>query len=145
MAEVRRWRGRIGFAAAIVVAAAALAIGSGLGASSPQTPAQRASAVESRIRCPSCDDISVAESEAGSAVAVRHEITGLVAQGRTDGEIEAHLVAQYGSSILLVPPASGVSLLVWVVPAAAGALAAGVLAALVWRRSASWRRLRAAR
>lgn len=130
------------FVLALVVLAGALVIGSGVTSSRPPTAAQRAATLEARVRCPSCDDISVAQSAASSAVAVRHEITHLIAAGRSDQQIESDLVAQYGPGIMLAPSASGLSAVVWYLPALAGALAVAALGALFWRRSRSLRRLR---
>lgn len=145
-APVRRsWAGRASFLLALAVAGVALAIGAGVGSSRPPTAAQRAAAIEAQVRCPSCDDLSVLQSAASSAVAVRRQITAEVARGEAATAIENGLVAQYGPSILLSPPASGLSSLVWYLPAAAGAVALGVLGIFFWRRSRSWRALRGPR
>ena len=61
----------------------------------------------------------------------------------SDHAIEQRLVAQYGPSILLEPPDSGLSSLVWLLPLAAGCLSVGGLGVFFWRRSRTWRRLRA--
>jgi cytochrome c-type biogenesis protein CcmH/NrfF len=139
---VRRVRGRASFVLALAVLAVALVIGSGVVSSRPPTSAQRAGALETQIRCPSCVDVSVAESSAAAAIAVRHEVARLAAAGMSDHAIERRLVAQYGPSILLSPPDSGLTSLVWLLPLAAGLLAAGGLGAFFWRRSRSWRSLR---
>lgn len=137
----RRRGGRVSFVMALVVLGVALAIGSGVGSSSPPSNAQRAAAIEAQVRCPSCDDLSVAQSSASSALAVRHQIVTEVGRGESAGRIENGLVAQYGPSILLSPPASGLSALVWYIPAVAGALALAALGVFFWRRSRSWRAL----
>ena len=114
-----------------------LIIGSGVLSSSPPTVAQRAYAIESVVRCPSCEDLSVAVSSAPTAVTVRTTVRQLIAEGRTDQQIEGYLVARYGSSIVLDPPASGWSLLVWLLPLLGGAAALVMLGVvLVRRRSA---------
>jgi cytochrome c-type biogenesis protein CcmH len=136
-----RWGSRLSFVLALVVLGVALAIGAGVGSSSPPTDAQRAAAIEAQVRCPSCDDLSVAQSTASSALAVRHQILTEVEHGMSATGIENGLVAQYGSSILLSPPASGLSALVWYVPAVAGGLALCALVVFFWRRSRSWRAL----
>lgn len=138
----RRYRGKASFVAALVVLAVFLTIGSGVGSSGPPTAAARAAAIDARIRCPSCVDISVAQSSAASAIAVRHEVSRLVAAGASDQAIEQRLVSQYGESILLAPPDSGLSSVVWLLPVLAGVLGVGGLAIFFWRRSRSWRRLR---
>ncbi len=118
-----------------VVVVVALLVGSGIFHLSPPTPAQRATAIESVVRCPTCEDLSVAQSSAPTAVAVRSAVSQLIAEGRSDQQIEAYLVARYGSSIVLDPPASGWSLLVWLLPLL-GALAAttALVVVLVRRR-----------
>ena len=60
----------------------------------------------------------VAESNATSAVAVRHEIAAKVKAGQSDNEILTSLESTYGTSILLSPPTSGLGVLLWVVPVA---------------------------
>lgn len=128
-----RWLPWAGLAVALVVA---LFIGSGT-RSGPETVAQRVDHISQDVRCPSCTGLSVAESDAPTAVAIRQLITARVEAGRSDASIEADLVRSYGSGILLSPPAHGVSAVVWVVPILAGA--AGVIGlVVVFRR----RRLR---
>ena len=111
-----------------------LVIGSGVLSSSPPTAAQRAYAIESVVRCPSCEDLSVAASSAPTAVTVRATVRQLIAEGRTDPQIEDYLVARYGSSIVLDPPASGWSLLVWLLPLLGGAAALVMLGVVLVRR-----------
>jgi len=135
---------RVSFVLAIVVAAVALAFGSGLGRGGPVTPAQRAAVLDTQIRCPSCDDISVAESTAASALAVRHEVLRLTRAGESDQAIETQLVGQYGESILLSPPTSGLSGLLWLLPLVAGVAAVTAVAVMLWRRARAFHRLRGA-
>ncbi|MGH9098257.1 MAG: cytochrome c-type biogenesis protein, partial [Acidimicrobiales bacterium] len=112
----------------------ALLIGSGALNSAPTTPAQRAVGIETRIKCPSCEDLSVANSSAQTAVIIRNTVGQLIGEGKSDQQIEAYLVSRYGSSIVLVPPASGWSLLVWVLPLGGGVLAIGLLAVVLVRK-----------
>lgn len=72
--------------------------------------------LETLVRCPSCDDLSVAVSNATSAIAVRHEIATKVHEGQSDNKILTSLESAYGTSILLSPPTSGLGVLLWVVP-----------------------------
>ncbi|HUY17210.1 MAG TPA: cytochrome c-type biogenesis protein CcmH [Acidimicrobiales bacterium] len=72
--------------------------------------------LETLVRCPSCDDISVAVSNATSAIAVRHEIATKVHEGQSDNKILTSLESAYGTSILLSPATSGLGVLLWVVP-----------------------------
>ena len=119
----------------LAVLAVALVIGSGAFSGKAQTSAQRASAIESVVRCPSCIDVSVAQSEASTALSVRHEIERLVAQGRSTAQIEQTLVNQYGQTILLEPPDADGFALIWIVPIVLGVAALAVIGVLFWRRS----------
>ena len=117
-----------------VVLVVALLVGSGVFSSSPPTDAQRATAIEQVIRCPSCEDLSVAVSSAPTAVTVRATVAHLIAQGRSDQEIRDYLVARYGSAIVLDPPTSGWSALVWVLPVLVGVLGVVGLVVVFARR-----------
>jgi cytochrome c-type biogenesis protein CcmH len=128
----------------LAVLAVALVVGSGAFSSRPQTSAQRAAAIESVVRCPSCIDVSVAQSEESTALTVRHEIQRQVAQGRSTAQIERTLVAQYGQTILLEPPDADGFAIIWIVPIVLGAGALGVIAVLFWRRSRQFAAVRAA-
>ena len=80
------------------------------------TQQNRITHLETLVKCPSCEDLSVAQSNATSAIAVRHEITRRVHEGQSDSRILTSLEAVYGTSILLSPPTSGLGALLWVVP-----------------------------
>lgn len=72
--------------------------------------------LESLVKCPACDDLSVAQSNATSSIAVRNDITRRVHEGQSDDKILTSLEATYGTSILLSPSTSGVGSLLWLVP-----------------------------
>jgi cytochrome c-type biogenesis protein CcmH len=119
----------------LVIVAVALAIGSGVFSGKPETEAQRAARIEAVIRCPSCIDVSVAQSQETTAVAVRHEIEQQVARGESTAQIEQTLIDQYGQNILLEPPDAGGFAVIWIVPIVLAAGALVVVGALFWRRS----------
>jgi cytochrome c-type biogenesis protein CcmH/NrfF len=126
------------------VVAVALAIGSGAFSGTRQTDAQRAAAIEAVVRCPSCIDVSVAQSEQSTALAVRHEIARQVAEGRSTAQIEHTLTSQYGPAILLEPPDADGFPVIWVVPGALAAVALAALGVVFWRRSRQFNALRPA-
>jgi cytochrome c-type biogenesis protein CcmH len=116
---------------------AVLAVALFVGASRPgpvPSLAQRAAALEGQLRCPSCEDVSVADSSAPVALSIKGIVERRLRQGQSDGAIESFLVSRYGEGILLRPPTSGGTRVVWVVPIAALAGAAVVLGAFLWRR-----------
>jgi cytochrome c-type biogenesis protein CcmH len=126
----------------LVVLAVALVIGSGVLHGSPETQAQQAAAIDAVIRCPSCTDVSVAQSNESTALAVRHEVRRLVSAGQSVAQIEQALVAQYGPSILLEPPDSAGFALIWIIPIVLGVGTLAGIAVLFWRRSRQFAALR---
>jgi cytochrome c-type biogenesis protein CcmH len=96
-----------------LLAVVALAL---VAAPSSPSAASRVAHLETLVKCPSCDDLSVAQSNATSAVAVRSEIATKVREGRSDNQILTSLEDVYGPSILLSPPTSGLGIILWVGP-----------------------------
>lgn len=119
-----------------IIATTALAIGA-VDDGGPRTDAERAGELAREIRCPQCLGESVSESNVAIAREIRADISRRVDDGQTDDEIRTAYVDLYDQSILLTPPGSGFSSLVWVIPVVGGAAAAGVLGFAFWR----WRRL----
>lgn len=128
---------RIAWATLGLVAAAALTFAALSGGPSVESAANRADRLASGVRCPTCQGLSAAESDAKAATAVRAEISRRVAEGQTDEEIRQALVDRYGREILLTPEGEGVAALVWVLPVAAGVVAASALGLRLRRRAGS--------
>ena len=87
------------------------------------------------MRCPSCDDLSVAQSNETTAIAVRHQIESMVASGASTADIDQTLVSEYGQTVLLTPPDAGGIPVLWIVPIVVLVGALGGVAVLFWRRS----------
>jgi len=92
------------------------------------TAAERVDRITSELRCVTCQGLSVRDSPASSARQMRDLVVQRVAEGRTDEEIRNEFRASYGDWVLLSPPASSWTGLIWLVPLVA--LAAGLAAAL---------------
>ena len=123
MTRARTWAGTW---APWVLLAVVVAVGLGIGAShrgTPPTLGQRVRAIASQIRCPSCADLTSAESNSETAVAVRALIRRDLVAGESAAQIEQYLADRYGNDILLRPPAHGVDALVWVLPVVVAGLA----------------------
>ena len=127
----------------IVVLVVALVIGSGALDSAPQTAGQRAAALEADVRCPSCTDVSVADSNATTALAVRHQIESMVAAGQSDADIDQTLVSEYGQTILLVPPDAGGVPVIYIIPIVLGGATLAGVGIVFWRRSRDFGALKA--
>jgi cytochrome c-type biogenesis protein CcmH len=90
-----------------------------LEAPSTATTQGRIAHLETLVKCPACEDLSVAQSNATSSIAVRDDIARRVREGESDNKILTSLEATYGTSILLSPSTSGLGFLLWLVPFAA--------------------------
>lgn len=114
------------------VAIAVLAYGS----SHPSQGSQKArvSSLDSLIKCPACQDLSIAQSDAPSSVTLRHEVARFVRAGWSNARIESWVTARYGSTALLVPQSSSDSTILYLVPVALVGLGVAGLGWYLWRR-----------
>ncbi len=78
---------------------------------------QAVAAVAAEIRCPKCQALSIADSGAQSAQAMREEARSLLAAGYTREQVVGYFEQRYGEFVLLEPRARGLNLLVWGAPA----------------------------
>jgi cytochrome c-type biogenesis protein CcmH/NrfF len=115
-----------------VVAVVALAVGSVHPAQA--NSAARIAHLDSLIKCPSCVDLSIAQSDAPIAVGLRSEVVTWVHQGLSDARIEQLVVARFGEQALLVPSGTGADELLWAVPLSVIGSAGVLLAGYLWRR-----------
>ncbi len=88
----------------------------------------RAGALAAELRCPVCQGLSAADSQAEAAVAMRTRVEQLMREGRSDEQIRAWFVDRYGEWVLLEPPRHGRHWIVWLGPLVLLLAGAGVVA-----------------
>lgn len=92
-------------------------------------PAQEARArrLSAELRCLVCQNQSIDDSDAALAGDLRRLVRERIKAGDDDAMIRAFLVSRYGEFVLLKPPLSSATLLLWGLPI--GALMIGLFAA----------------
>lgn len=92
------------------------------------TPAQEAQYYDliKDIRCPTCQNNNVAESNAPLARQLRTLIASQIERGKSNAEINAYLIDRYGEFITYAPPFNPRTWLLWLAPSAI------MLIALLW-------------
>ena len=102
---------------------------------SSETTTAQIQAVESTLRCPTCQGLSVADSPSPIAAEMRRIVVRQVAAGRSPQQIRGYFTARYGDWILLSPPLAGIGWVVWLAPAAVLVVGVGGLGWFLRRRS----------
>ncbi len=121
--------------AALVLAALVLAVPAG--ATAAECPKTTLSDVEEEVMCPVCGTPLELATEAPQAEREREFIRRQVADCRSEEEIKAALVDEFGENVLALPGNDGFDLAAYLVPGLAVLLGAGAVAATAigWRRS----------
>lgn len=92
--------------------------------------------VSSELRCVVCQGLSIQDSPSTLAQEMRSVVREQLAAGRTPEQVKAYFVERYGEWVLLRPKASGVNLIVYLLPIAM--ILGG--AAFVFTKARSWTR-----
>ncbi|KKA44408.1 MULTISPECIES: cytochrome c-type biogenesis protein [unclassified Salinivibrio] len=74
-------------------------------------------ALTSELRCPKCQNNSIADSNAELAQDLRQKVHQMLQQGRTDEEIRSFMVARYGNFVTYNPPVTASTVILWLAPA----------------------------
>lgn len=86
---------------------------------------QRVMTLGKKFRCAVCQGVAISDSPASMARAQLDKVRELVADNRSDQEIEEYFVARYGEWVLLEPKKDGLNALLWLGPVLL--LAAGLI------------------
>ncbi|EIC5323302.1 cytochrome c-type biogenesis protein CcmH [Salmonella enterica] len=72
-----------------------------------------------QLRCPKCQNNSIADSNAMIATDMRRKVYDLMQEGKSNKEIVGYMVARYGNFVTYDPPLTPLTVLLWVLPLAA--------------------------
>lgn len=115
-----------------VVLATSMIVALGFLVLTAPTDTDRVQALGQQIKCPVCQGESIGDSPAQMARDMMSLVAQRVDEGRTDDEIVDELLGSYSGAVLLDPPASGATLLLWIAPLLA--VVAGAVVIGWWRR-----------
>ena len=108
--------------------ALALALAPALATATAAVDETRLQTLAAQLRCPVCQNQSLADSDAELAADLREEIRRQLAAGRSDEEVRRFMVARYGDFVLYDPPLRASTGLLWGAPFALLGVAALALA-----------------
>ncbi len=81
--------------------------------------------IAAELRCPVCQNLSVADSPSEMAQQMRAIIQQQLKEGKSPDEVKTYFISKYGEWVMLAPTAKGFSLLIWILPFVA--LGGGIL------------------
>lgn len=92
---------------------------------------QQFRALTEQLRCPKCQNNSIADSNAMIAHDMREKVYQLMQQGKSRQQIIDYMVARYGNFVTYEPPLTPSTIILWLLPALF-ILGGGVV---IWRSS----------
>lgn len=90
------------------------------------------------LRCPKCQNQSIADSDAGIAQDMRERVARMIREGSSDAEIVDYFVDRYGDFVSYRPPLNNQTMILWLGPGLLlmfGGLAIAVLMVRASRRA----------
>ncbi|EEN3929741.1 hypothetical protein DAJ39_23485 [Salmonella enterica subsp. enterica serovar Poona] len=87
-----------------------------------------------QLRCPKCQNNSIADSNAMIATDMRRRVYDLMQEGKSRQEIIDYMVARYGHFVTYDPPLTPLTVLLWVLPLAAIVAGGWIIVARTRRR-----------
>jgi cytochrome c-type biogenesis protein CcmH len=95
----------------------------------------RVKEVASGLRCPVCQNLSVADSPSRLAREMRSEIADRLQAGVSPDQIRGYFVQRYGEWVLLAPTRRGLNLVPWLVPIAGVLFGLGLWVVVLRRKT----------
>lgn len=90
--------------------------------------------VANELRCPTCQGLSILESDAKFSVQMKNIVESKINSGWEKDKILTYFTERYGPWILRTPPKKGFSLLAWIVPVSLFILGPFLLWIFIWRK-----------
>ena len=87
-----------------------------------------------QLRCPKCQNNSIADSNSMIATDLRQKVYELMQEGKSQKEIVDYMVARYGNFVTYDPPLTPFTVLLWVMPVVAIGLGGWIIFARTRRR-----------
>lgn len=87
-----------------------------------------------QLRCPKCQNNSIADSNSMIATDLRQKVYELMQEGKSQKEIVDYMVARYGNFVTYDPPLTPLTVLLWVMPVVAIGLGCWIIFARTRRR-----------
>ncbi|HFW3114435.1 TPA: cytochrome c-type biogenesis protein CcmH, partial [Salmonella enterica subsp. diarizonae serovar 61:r:-] len=87
-----------------------------------------------QLRCPKCQNNSIADSNAMIATDMRRKVYDLMQEGKSRQEIIDYMVARYGNFVTYDPPLTPLTVLLWVLPLVAIVAGGWIIIARTRRR-----------
>ncbi|WHP32684.1 cytochrome c-type biogenesis protein CcmH [Trabulsiella odontotermitis] len=86
------------------------------------------------LRCPKCQNNSIADSNSMISVDMRQKVYELMQEGKSKQEVIDYMVARYGNFVTYDPPLTPLTVLLWLIPAVAVLTGGWVIFARTRRR-----------
>jgi cytochrome c-type biogenesis protein CcmH len=100
----------------------------------PPSQAARVRYLDSVIKCPECDNISIAQSNIVEAQDLKEKVAALVASGKTNAQIESYVVGLFGTAEIIAPTTHGIDATIWIIAFIVLLLSCVALIAYLFRR-----------
>ena len=85
------------------------------------------------LRCPTCQALSVKDSDAKFSRQIKAKVRKMVIEGQSADDIKDYFVSRYGAWILMAPKKEGWGLVFWLLPVAGLFLAGGLIGLRIYR------------
>ena len=97
---------------------------------------QRFRVLLDELRCPKCQNQSLADSDAGIAQDMRARVEIMIKEGKSNDEIVDYFVARYGNFVRYRPPVTPTTSILWLAPLLLLGSGAVIIVLLLRRASA---------